>query len=123
MLICGGCCHDYDAQKELISQGLAERARIDVTVVRQGGNSTDTKIPVYENPNWSQGFDVVLHDECFAGVKDKDWTADSRSARSRTAGGRDSLCHALLSRRRGRLVPVLRRHVTPARQGLRGTRC
>ena len=32
LLICGGCCHDYDAQKELISQGLAERARIEVEI-------------------------------------------------------------------------------------------
>lgn len=73
LLITGGCCHDYDVQKELISKGLEQRAHFDVTVVRQGGGSTDAKIPLYESTDWSRGFDVVIHDECFADVKDRAW--------------------------------------------------
>ena len=37
LLITGGCCHDYSTQKQLIKQGLEERANIKVTVVQQGG--------------------------------------------------------------------------------------
>ncbi|MEO6808343.1 MAG: discoidin domain-containing protein, partial [Isosphaeraceae bacterium] len=74
LLVCGGCCHDYDAQKTIIKNGLAERAHIEVTVVQQGGTTTDTKIPLYENPDWAKGYDVVLHDECFSGVGDPEWT-------------------------------------------------
>lgn len=75
LLVTGGCCHDYDAQKEMISRGLKERARVNVTVVQQGGTATTSRIPLYEKEDWSKGFDVVIHDECFADVKDPDWTA------------------------------------------------
>lgn len=75
LLICGGCCHDYDSQKTLLARGLAERAYVDVTVVHQGGQSTKAKIPYYEQANWAEGYDVVLHDECFADVTDRDWVA------------------------------------------------
>ncbi len=74
LLITGGCCHDYSTQKGLIAKGLEERAHIDVTVVQQGGSTTDTKIPLYEDEQWYDGYDVVLHDECFAGVNDPAWT-------------------------------------------------
>ncbi|TWT38745.1 DUF7133 domain-containing protein [Blastopirellula retiformator] len=75
LLVTGGCCHDYDSQKNLIKKGLEERANIEVTVVHQGGSTTDTKIPLYQGPDWAKGYDVILHDECFAGVKDPAWTA------------------------------------------------
>ena len=75
LLVCGGCCHDYDAQKDLISKGLEERAHVQVTVVQQGGTATTSKIPLYEKENWSEGFDVVIHDECFSDAKEPDWTA------------------------------------------------
>jgi len=74
LLITGGCCHDYTTQKQLIKQGLEERAHIEVTVVQQGGTTTNTKIPLYEDPNWADGYDVVLHDECFSDVPDPAWT-------------------------------------------------
>ena len=74
LLITGGCCHDYGTQKDLIAKGLSARARIDFTVIQQGGTTTDTKIPLYENPEWYKGFDVVLHDECFSDAKDPQWT-------------------------------------------------
>ncbi len=73
LLVTGGCCHDYDAQKDIIAKGLQLRGNIDVTVVRQGGGATNSKIPLYESKDWSQGFDVVIHDECFADVKDQAW--------------------------------------------------
>ena len=45
-----------------------------MTVVQQGGTTTNTKIPLYEDPNWADGYDIVLHDECFSDVPDPAWT-------------------------------------------------
>ncbi|GAA4431761.1 DUF7133 domain-containing protein [Bremerella cremea] len=74
LLVTGGCCHDYESQKNIIKEGLEARANIEVTVVHEGGSTTDTKIPLYQNPNWADGYDIVLHNECFAAVKDPAWT-------------------------------------------------
>ncbi len=73
LLITGGCCHDYTRQKLILTKGISARANVVWTVVQQGGTGTSAKIPVYEDPNWADGFDVVVHNECFAGVKDKEW--------------------------------------------------
>ncbi len=75
LLILGGCCHDYEIQKELIKQGLEERAHIEVTVVHQGGTGTSAEIELYRNPKWADEFDVILHDECFSDDKDPAWLA------------------------------------------------
>lgn len=74
LLVCGGCCHDYNSQKELLSKGMMERAHMDVMVVHEGGTATNSKIPLYEKKDWSKGFDVVIHDECFSDVKENAWT-------------------------------------------------
>ena len=73
LYITGGCCHDYDGQKKVITQGLASRARINCTVIHEGGTTTDHKVSVYSKPDWSKGYDVVFHNECFAGVKDPEF--------------------------------------------------
>ena len=73
LLITGGCCHDYERQKRILTQGLSARANIQWTVVHQGGSTTDTKIPFYSDPKWYEGYDVVVHNECFAGVVDREF--------------------------------------------------
>ena len=73
LMITGGCCHDYDRQKLIISKGISARANVVWTIVHQGGKSTNAKIPIYENPDWADGFDIVVHNECFAHVSDKEW--------------------------------------------------
>ncbi|MFN9718015.1 MAG: discoidin domain-containing protein [Planctomycetota bacterium] len=73
LLVTGGCCHDYDRQKLILTRGISARADVRWTVVHQGGTSTDTKIPLYDDPNWADGFDIVVHNECFAHVNDKEF--------------------------------------------------
>ncbi|HEY2154083.1 MAG TPA: ThuA domain-containing protein, partial [Isosphaeraceae bacterium] len=75
LLVCGGCCHDYTKQKDLIARGLAERAHIEVTAVQQGGTATNSKIPLYSTDDWYKGYDLVIHDECFSDVKEPPYTA------------------------------------------------
>ncbi len=71
LLVTGGCCHDYERQKLILSRGISARANVVWTVAHQGGSTTDTKIPLYDDPKWYEGFDIVVHNECFAGVNDK----------------------------------------------------
>ncbi|MAG92287.1 MAG: heme-binding domain-containing protein [Planctomycetaceae bacterium] len=73
LLVTGGCCHDYSRQKLILTKGISARAKVVWTVVQQGGTGTNAKIPLYEDPNWADGFDVVVHNECFAAVSDKEW--------------------------------------------------
>ncbi len=70
LLVTGGCCHDYNRQKEILTKGISARANVRWTVVQQGGQTTDAAIPLYNDPNWADGFDIVVHNECFADVKD-----------------------------------------------------
>ena len=73
LLVTGGCCHDYARQSVILTQGISARANVVWTVVHQGGSSTDAKIPLYKDPAWADGFDVVVHNECFANVPDVEW--------------------------------------------------
>ena len=73
LLVTGGCCHDYERQKAILTKGISARANVVWTVAHQGGSTTDTKIPLYEDPHWADGYDVIVHNECFAGVTDREW--------------------------------------------------
>ena len=73
LLVTGGCCHDYARQKLILTRGISARANVVWTVAHQGGSTTNTEIPLYDDPEWYKGFDIVVHNECFAGVKDKEF--------------------------------------------------
>lgn len=70
LMIAGGCCHDYDAQTTIVSEGISSRANVAWTIVHEGGDSRDHKVSIYSNPNWADGYDVVVHNECFGAVAD-----------------------------------------------------
>lgn len=73
LMVTGGCCHDYESQKQIISQGLSQRANIAWTIVHVGGDKRDFEVPNYRDPNWASGYDVILHNECFGAVTDPDF--------------------------------------------------
>lgn len=66
LLITGGCCHNYPFQTRQFTNAVAKLAAVEWTVVMEGGNGTRAEIPLYDNPDWAKGFDVVVHNECFA---------------------------------------------------------
>lgn len=70
LLVIGGCCHDYEAQKDLLTKGISARANVVWTIAYDPDKTTAHMNPVYENPDWAAGFDVVVHDECSSDVKD-----------------------------------------------------
>lgn len=70
LLITGGCCHDYAKQKEILKRGIESRAMVEVTLVHSSDTSTKARFDMYDNPDWAKGYDVVIHDECSADVKE-----------------------------------------------------
>ncbi|MEP6757446.1 MAG: ThuA domain-containing protein [Chthonomonadales bacterium] len=70
LLVLGGCCHDYEKQKDIITKGLSERANITFTVAYDPDKGTKHLNPIYEKADWAKDFDVVIHDECTSDVKD-----------------------------------------------------
>lgn len=70
LMICGGCCHDYEHQKKILSEGISSRANVVWTIVHEGGDTRDHKVSIYEKADWAKGYDVVLHNECFGYVED-----------------------------------------------------
>lgn len=73
LLITGGCCHDYENQKRIISEGLSQRANITWTIVHEGGDQRDFEVPLYRDANWASGYDVIVHNECFGNVTDPEF--------------------------------------------------
>ncbi len=70
LLIAGGCCHDYANQKNILKEGLEARANVVVDVVYSADTSTKATFEPYARPGWANGYDIVIHDECSADVKD-----------------------------------------------------
>ncbi|MGV3661078.1 MAG: DUF7133 domain-containing protein [Prosthecobacter sp.] len=70
LLIAGGCCHDYTHQQEVLSKGIQSRANVQVDVIWTDDTSVSPPLPLYDNPDWAKGYDIIIHDECAAGVKD-----------------------------------------------------
>ena len=70
LLVAGGCCHDYAAQHVALFKGIQARANVQVDVVWTDDKSVNPPLPIYDNPNWADGYDVIIHDECAAGNKD-----------------------------------------------------
>jgi type 1 glutamine amidotransferase len=70
LLILGGCCHDYEKQKDILKSGIEKRANIKVDIAYNPDKTTKTRFDIYEKPDWAKGYDVVIHDECSSDVKD-----------------------------------------------------
>ena len=74
LLVCGGCCHDFTAQKKILSEGLSARANVSWTIVHEDAPNKEGerkhKVSIYLKPEWWKGYDVVLHSDCFGAVDD-----------------------------------------------------
>lgn len=70
LLITGGCCHDYANQKNILKKGLEERAHVVVDQVHTDDQSTRPPLAILGHPDYAQGYDLVIHDECGADISD-----------------------------------------------------
>ncbi len=78
LMITGGCCHDYTNQKRILSEGISARTPVEWTVVHDVEIVDGKDIAVskehlssaYAKDGWAQGYDVVVHNECYGAMKD-----------------------------------------------------
>jgi type 1 glutamine amidotransferase len=70
LLVIGGCCHDYAKQKDILKAGLEERANLTVDICYSDNKTTKATFTCYDQENWAQGYDVIIHDECSADISD-----------------------------------------------------
>ncbi len=68
LLVTGGCCHDYAKQKDILKAGLEARANVIVDQLHTDDKSTRPPLACLTDPNYAKGYDVVIHDECAAGI-------------------------------------------------------
>ena len=70
LLITGGCCHDYAKQKDILKTGIESRINAEVTQIHSDDKGTKPPLAIYGNAEYAKGFDVIIHDECAADIKD-----------------------------------------------------
>jgi hypothetical protein len=70
LLITGGCCHDYAAQKGILAKGLEERIHVVVDQIYSPDDSTHPPLPILGHPDYAKGYDLVIHDECGSDISD-----------------------------------------------------
>jgi len=70
LLVCGGCCHDYAHQKDILTKGISARANVVWTIAYDPATTREHQNPLYDSADWAKGFDVIVHDECSGQVKD-----------------------------------------------------
>lgn len=70
LLVLGGCCHDYELQKQILKVGIESRIEAVVEIEYNPDKSTGATFPIYDKADWAEGYDVVIHDECTASVTD-----------------------------------------------------
>ena len=80
LLITGGCCHNYAFQTEQLKNAFSRITKASWTVIDQGGKGTSVMIDLYNHRKWTKGFDVVVHNECFADTKDAEYIRKITSA-------------------------------------------
>ena len=64
LLVIGGCCHDYAAQKDILKRGIESRANVVVEVAYIASTDKDARFAHYAKADWAKGYDVIIHDEC-----------------------------------------------------------
>jgi hypothetical protein len=70
LLITGGCCHDYEKQKDILKTGLEQRANVVVEHLHSADKTVKPPLASLTNASYAAGYDLVIHDECAAGIDD-----------------------------------------------------
>lgn len=75
LIVSGGGYHNYANQRVILEEGLKARLNADITHtfydMKPDEDQTKPKLPIFTNPNYADGYDVVIHNECGAGVDDQ----------------------------------------------------
>lgn len=71
LVVSGGGFHDYPLQAKVLVDVVGRALPVDWTVAIQGGRGTTGKQAVVERADWAKGFDIVVHNQCFADTTDE----------------------------------------------------
>jgi type 1 glutamine amidotransferase len=71
LVVSGGGFHDYPFQARMLVDSVSKALPVDWTIAIQGGRGTTGKQPVVESADWAKGFDIVVHNQCFADTTDE----------------------------------------------------
>jgi hypothetical protein len=71
LLLTGGCCHDYNKQKDILKNGIEARINATVDQIHTPDSSTKPALPIYGKPDYATGYDLVIHDECAADINEQ----------------------------------------------------
>lgn len=91
LLVTGGGFHDFTAQKKTLSEGITARANVEFTIIQEG-DTREHRMSIYEKADWAKGYDVIVHNECFGMVTDKEFV--ERVAAPHQAGVPAVVLHA-----------------------------
>lgn len=91
LLVTGGGFHDYDAQRKTLVEGLSKRLNVEITVAQEG-TTREHRNSIYEKADWAKGYDVIIHNECYGMVADKEFV--ERVAAPHKAGVPAVILHA-----------------------------
>lgn len=78
LLITGGGWHDYDAQKDILSEGIMARANVEWTIALEGMEGStrersEHKTALQEEPDWAKNFDIAVYNICYGHLTDVDF--------------------------------------------------
>lgn len=73
LLVTGGGWHDYDAQKEILEEGLSARMEAEFTIDHEAGADGSVLISRHEDTAWAEEFDAVVYNMCFSEIQDEAW--------------------------------------------------
>lgn len=102
LLITGGCCHNYFVQSKLLTEGVSRSVNVAWTVLHDGGKGTQAMIRLYDDPDWSKQYDVVIHNECFANTTDEGYIR--RITRAHKAGTPAIVIHCAMHTYRAAVI-------------------
>ena len=71
LVVSGGGYHDYPFQAKVLMDVVSRALPVDWTVAIQGGRGTTGTQAVVANAGWAKGYDIVVHNQCFADVTDE----------------------------------------------------
>ena len=97
LLITGGGSHDYEHQKTILTEGISARANVVWTIADEGEHDKvpkDHLATTYYKPDWSKGYDVIVHDECYGGVTNVDFV--EKVAKGHASGVPAVVLHATI---------------------------
>jgi uncharacterized protein len=77
LLITGGGWHDYETQEILLTEGISDRLgdNIEWTIIHEGDTEPDHHVSILQEENWTDGYDVIVHNTGFGRVTDPEFVA------------------------------------------------